>query len=79
MNLKQFAKQAGVSIVECDPAYGGTVAYKCSDAPNTTYCGYQTEDAAYKGWMKGAFGEQTAKAILSLLKQTEKKSSGETK
>lgn len=71
MNLKQFATKAGVSIVECDPSYGGRFGFRCVDAPNATWCGYKSEAAAYKGWLIGTFGEQTSKAVAALLKQTE--------
>ena len=71
MNLEQFAKKAGVSIVECEPSWGGTIAFTEKDSPNTTYCGYKTKEAAYKSWLTGKFGKSTGKAVLALLTKTE--------
>ena len=42
------------------------------DCPNLHFCGYRSEKAAYKGWFKDTFGEQTAKAVLKLLRKTQK-------
>lgn len=68
MNLEQFAKKAGVELVECRPEWGGKVAYKTKDSPNCTICGFRTEQAAYKHWLKSTFGENAAKAVTKLLK-----------
>ena len=70
MNLEQFAKKAGVTIVECDPSWGGTIAFIEKDSP-TTRRGYKTKEAAYKGWLTGKFGRSTGSAVLALLKKTE--------
>ena len=69
MTLEEFAKSAGVRIVECGPEWGGRIAYKTPDSPNTTWCGFRTERAAYKAWMEGTFGKHAAKAVLKLLKE----------
>lgn len=70
MNLEQFATLAGVEIEDCDPEWGGRVAYKLADHPNSTYCGYRTKEAAYKSWLEGTFGKRTAKAVVKLLKSS---------
>ena len=68
MNLEQFAKKAGVTIIECDPEWGGLIGYKEKDHPNSATCGFRTTAAAYKHWLDGTFGKRTAKAIMQLLK-----------
>lgn len=67
MKLEQFAKEAGVTIVDCGPGWGGRVGYKMKDHPNSTYCGFRSAQSAYKHWLKGTFGEHTAKAVMKLL------------
>jgi len=74
MNLQQFATEAGVEITTCDPDWGGTIAYMEKDYPDTRVCGFRTENSAYKHWFVSEFGESHAKAILKLLKLTERKS-----
>ena len=73
MTLEEFAKTAGVSIVSCDPSYGGKFAYKTKDNPNSTICGYRTKESAYKGWLKDTFGIRSSKAVMRLIKQFELK------
>lgn len=73
MTLEQFAKAAGVSLVECDGNWGGHIGWRAVDHPNSTYCGYKTEQAAYKSWLESSFGKQTAKAVIKLLQKTERK------
>jgi hypothetical protein len=70
MNLEQFAKLAGVVLVDCDPGWGGRIGYKTQDCPSATFCGYRTAGAAYKAWLKDTFGEHAAKAVMKLLKPT---------
>lgn len=70
MTLEEFAKKAGVKIIDCGPQWGGRVGYKTADSPNCTMCGYRTVPAAYKGWLKETFGNRTAKAVLELIKET---------
>lgn len=72
MTLEEFAKKAGVTLIECSPDWGGRVGYKTKDSPNSSVCGYRTAQSAYRGWLKGEFGEQASKAILKLLKATQK-------
>lgn len=67
MNLKQFAGEAGVEIVECGPGWGGRYGYTTKDMPNSTVCGFRTKDAAYKAWLEDTFGELAAKAVARLL------------
>lgn len=68
MNLEQFAKHAGVEIVDCDPDWGGRIGYKTKDHPNCTVSGFRTINAAYKSWLEDAFGKHAAKAVMKLLK-----------
>lgn len=74
--LAAFAKKAGVSIVTLSVrdaiAFGGSLAYKEADNPHAMVCGFRTEHAAYTHWLKGTFGEQTGKAVLSLLRRSSK-------
>lgn len=70
MTLADFAKQCGVTIVDCGPNWGGRIGYKEKDYPNSTTCGFRTEGAAYKRWMSDTFGPSTSKTILKLLKET---------
>lgn len=69
MTLEDFAKQAGVTLGECGPEWGGRVSYAVADHPNCRYCGFRTPKAAYKHWLDNSFGETTSKAILTLLKR----------
>jgi hypothetical protein len=73
MNLEQFAKSAGVTLIECDLEWGGRIGYKEKDFPNRAVCGFQNEQAAYKSWLKSTFGEHTAKAVMKLLKPSNEK------
>ena len=73
MNLQEFATEAGVEITTCDKDWGGTIAYTEKDQPNSFVCGFMTENSAYKHWFVSEFGESHAKAILKLLKLTERK------
>lgn len=68
MNLIEFAKMSGVTIIRCDKEWGGTYGYKEQDYPNWSFCGYKTEKTTYVGWLEGKFGKTTAKALLKLLK-----------
>lgn len=79
MDLEQFAKMSGVKLVECDKSWGGTIGYTMDDHPNCTYAGFRTEQAAYKDWLSSTFGDQTSKALLKLLKESDKKQMGEKK
>ncbi len=72
MTLEEFAKDAGVIIFDCGEGWGGKFGYMTDDCPNLHFCGYRSEKAAYKGWFKDTFGEQTAKAVLKLLRKTQK-------
>ena len=72
MTLEEFATKAGVLLVPCEPDWGGRIAYKTDDHPNMTTCGFNTRSAAYKHWLEDTFGTSTAKAVLKLLKETQK-------
>lgn len=67
MNLEQFAKNAGVAIVDVEHGWGGSLGYREKDYPNTTVVGFRTAQAAYKHWLEGKFGKHTAKAVMKLL------------
>ena len=73
MTLEQFAKKAGVSIIEYHSGCGGNLGYTEADRKNTVVGSFRTANAAYKHWLAGTFGKQTSKAILSLLRASEKK------
>ena len=68
MTLEQFAKAAGVQIVQCTPDWGGQIAYTTKDSPQCRVCGFRTEVAAYKHWAESTFGKQTFKALKKALK-----------
>lgn len=72
MNLKEFATKCGVTIGRCDKEWGGTYSYKEDDYVNSTHCGCRTEKKAYEAWLDNNFGERAKKAILTLIKQSEK-------
>jgi hypothetical protein len=72
MTLEKFAKNAGLTIIRCSEEWGGTFGYVTKDAPNTKIVGFKKEEMIYKSWLISTFGENTAKAIIKLLKQTEK-------
>lgn len=67
MTLEEFATLAGVAVFTCDPEWGGRFAYRTADTANCAICGYRTEKAAIKGWLRDTFGEATGKAVSSLL------------
>lgn len=70
MTLEEFAKRAGVTVHSCDPEWGGKFGYKTTEHPNCRFNGYRSEKAAIDGWLKDKFGNDTAKALLALLKAT---------
>ena len=67
MNLEQFAKEAGVSIVNVEPGWGGRYGYTTKDEPNSTTCGFRSHKTAYQAWLANTFGRAIAKALLKLL------------
>lgn len=71
MNLKDFAKLSGVVVRRCSNEGGGTWAYTENGHPNSSICGYRTEQALYKGWAVDTFGKLPAKALFKLLAATE--------
>ena len=74
MTLIEFAKLPGCIVDDrAGKGWGGAWQYSTVDHPDCYFCGFKTEDAAYRGWLFGTFGETTAKAVLKLLKQTERK------
>lgn len=72
MLLKDFAIESGIIVSRCDKDLGGTWAYSHKDYPDCAVCGFKTENAVYKAWLKDTFGENTAKAIIKLLKNQRK-------
>ena len=77
MNLEQFAKEAGVTLIECGPEWGGRIGYKEKDYPNSSVCGFRTENAAYKHWLENTFDKNTAKAVTKLLKTSNSEVKGD--
>lgn len=73
MTLEQFAKKAGVKLITCGSEWGGTIGYQTVDFPNSSVCGFRTENAAYKHWLQSMFGNKAGKAVISLLKESERK------
>jgi hypothetical protein len=67
MNLEQFAKKAGVEIIDCGPGWNGKFGYRTKDSPNTSFCGYRTINSTYESWLKDTFGIHTAAAIKKIL------------
>ena len=65
--LKQFAEDAGVTIVLCGPGWGGKYGYKTKDNPYSTHNGYSTKREAYEAWAAGTFGEHAGAALIRLL------------
>jgi hypothetical protein len=76
MTPKEFAMNCGCVVFQMTPeqsqGYGGRWAYRSLDKPNCSWCGFRTEEAAYKGFLEGTFGAHATKALLKLLKKTEK-------
>jgi hypothetical protein len=72
MTLEEFAKRAGVKTFIYEGVGGVSVSYRTKDRPNTTNTGYKNDRAAYMGWMRNEFGHNASKAILALLKETQK-------
>lgn len=70
MTLEQFAKKAGVEIIDSPRGFGGKYAYREKDSPNCATCGFKTKNAAYKHWLSGVFGGSTGRAVLALLRST---------
>jgi hypothetical protein len=68
MTLEEFVKLGGCQAQRCEKEWGGTWAYTTKDYPNSTQCGYRTEQAAYKAWLDDSFGPVLAKAVLKLLR-----------
>lgn len=68
--LKDFATLAGVTVLRCGKEWGGTWAYKTVDNPNSTICGFRTEEALYRAWAEDTFGKVAAKALAKLLAAT---------
>ena len=68
MTLENFAKLAGVKIVDCGTGWGGRIGYTTTDAPNCTCCGYKTKLAAYKAWLEDTYGARAGNALLELLR-----------
>jgi hypothetical protein len=74
MTLEEFAKEAGcvVTLHPNPTEWDGPYQYHTVDNPNCHFCGYGTKSFAYKGWLESTFEPTTAKAILKLLKESQK-------
>jgi len=68
MNLEQFAKEAGVVLIACDDKWGGKIGFYETDSPNTRYCGYRSNTAAYMAWLDHKFGSFCGAAVLKLMR-----------
>lgn len=69
MTLKEFAIESGVTVFECEPGWGGKYGYTESQFPQSRVNGFRSQKACYEDWFKCKFGEQTAKALMKLLKK----------
>jgi len=73
MTLSEFAKEAGVIIIDCAAGWNNChIGYRTKDHPNCSIGYFKTENSAYKHWLLDTFGVTTSKAIMKLLKQSEK-------
>lgn len=73
MTLIEFAKLSGCVVDnKAGEGWVGKWRYTTADHPFSSYCGYRTETSAYKAWLNDTFGEVASKALLKLLKQSEK-------
>lgn len=68
MTLKEFAVLGGVKIIECGKGWKGKYGYTTADSTKSTYCGFKTDDDAYKHWLTGTFGGVAGQAVQKLLK-----------
>jgi len=70
MTLEDFAKLAGVVVIECDAEkWGGPFGYK-ERGSNSSVCGCESPEAAYRSWAERAFGDDAAKALETLLSES---------
>lgn len=75
MTLEQFAKKAGVQLVKCNAKdWGGPIGYT-KKSSNCTVAGFRSANAAYKHWLESTFGEGPGRAVISLLRQSERDAS----
>lgn len=76
MTLEEFAKDAGCVVFEMHPDdaawHGGRYGYYEKGRPHVRNYGYRTPASACKDFMSQVYGEQATKAIIKLLKKTEK-------
>ena len=72
MNIKEFATEFGVVIGRCSGDWGGTFSYHLTDSPHVVFNGYKTERKAYEGWLEETFDKRGKKAIMKLIRQSEK-------
>ncbi len=67
MTLEEFAKNAGVVIIECNTEdtekWDGGFGYTTKSHPNSSYMGSKSKRAAYERWLINTFDEDTAKAL----------------
>lgn len=67
MTLEQFAKLAGVTVIDCDEdKWGGAFGYK-ERGSNSSVCGCESPDDCYRSWLERSFGEDASKALASIL------------
>lgn len=66
MTLKKFAKNAGVKVFKCDKVkWGGSFGYKTDDCPNSSVCGFWSEEDCYISWLKVRLGKRQQKQSLN--------------
>lgn len=72
MTLEEFAHLGGFILKEGPNEWGGTFSYTEKDSHCTTG-NFRTAKAAYKHWLESSFDKHLSKAIIKLLKESEKK------
>jgi hypothetical protein len=73
MTLEEFAKLAGVIVIECDAAqWGGGFGYTTKQYPSGRVCGCESPETAYRCWAESAFGDEAAKVLETLLSESAK-------
>lgn len=78
-SLEDFAKKCGVSLVKCDPMWGGTYGYTTDDFHNVTINGFRSKREAYQDWLSSSFGERAGKALMEILESLEQPEKNEYK
>lgn len=67
IDMDELAKECGIKIVTCDPAFGGRWAYTEEPQPGRnqiTIAGYRTRQAAIRGWFTDEFSSRAGQVLL---------------